>query len=61
MEWSEINCIISALEVLIEKHKASLKSGAPSEDDRSDVNNDLAYAEILIGKYNAMREKAALG
>lgn len=61
MEWSEINCIISALEALIEKYKSSLKSTSLSEDDQSDVSNDLAYAEILLGKYEEMRSKAALG
>jgi hypothetical protein len=59
VEWSEINCIISALEALIEKYETSLKSGALNEDDRSDVSNDLAYAEILKGKYEEMRTKAA--
>jgi hypothetical protein len=44
---------------LIEKYETSLKSGALNEDDRSDVSNDLAYAEILKGKYEEMRTKAA--
>lgn len=59
MEWSEINCIISALEVLIEKYETSLKGGTLDEDDQSDVSNDLAYAVVLKGKYEEMRAKAA--
>ncbi|WP_333678632.1 hypothetical protein [Dyella sp.] len=61
MEWAEINCIIEALEALIEKYNTLLESGAQNEDDKSDTSNDLAYAEILLGKYEAMREKAAQG
>jgi len=61
VEWSEMNCIISALEALICQYKSSLGSGDLSEDDQSDVSNDLAYAEILLGKYEEMRSKAALG
>jgi hypothetical protein len=59
MEWSEINCIISALQAPIEKYETSLKSGTLDEDDQSDVSNDLAYAEVLKGKYDEMRAKAA--
>lgn len=59
MEWSEINCIISALEALIEKYETSLKGGMLDEDDQSDVSNDLAYAVVLKGKYEEMRAKAA--
>lgn len=61
MEWSEVNCIISALEALICQYKASLGSGDLSEDDQSDASNDMAYAEILLGKYEKMRSKTALG
>lgn len=49
MEWSEINCIIEALQALIEKYKVLLESGAKNEDDKSDTSNDLAYAEVLFG------------
>ncbi|HKT27488.1 hypothetical protein [Dyella sp.] len=59
MEWAEINCIIEALEVLIEKYKTLLESGTQNEDDKSDTSNDLAYAEVLLGKYEDMRAKAA--
>ena len=61
MEWAEINCIIEALEALIEKYKTLLESGVQNEDDKSDTSNDLAYAEVLLGKYEDMREKAAQG
>lgn len=59
MEWSEINCIVAALETLIEKHRVSLQGNNLSEDDRAELSNDLAYAEILLGKYQEMRERAA--
>jgi hypothetical protein len=61
MEWSEINCIIEALQALIEKYKTFLESGAQNEDERSDTSNDLAYAEVLLDKYEDMRVKAAQG
>lgn len=61
VEWSEVNCIISALEALICQYKAAINGKDLSEDDQSDVSNDLAYAEILLGKYEEMRSKAALG
>lgn len=61
MEWAEINCIIEALKALIEKYSALLESGTQNEDEKSDTSNDLAYAEVLLGKYEDMREKAAQG
>ena len=61
MEWAEINCIIEALQALIEKYKTLLESGAQNEDERSDTSNDLAYAEVLLGKYEDMRTKAVQG
>lgn len=59
MEWMEINCLISALEALIEKYRTSLKDGSLSEDEHSNVANDLAYAEILLGKYEALRSSVS--
>jgi hypothetical protein len=61
MEWAEINCIIEALEALIKKYDALLEIGAQNEDGKSNISNDLAYAEVLLGKYEDMREKAAQG
>ncbi|HZT34861.1 MAG TPA: hypothetical protein VFA15_03000 [Nitrososphaera sp.] len=61
MEWAEINCIIEALQALIEKYKMLLESGVQNEDDKSDTSNDLAYAEVLLGKYEDMRTKVAQG
>ncbi len=57
MEWMEINCIIEGLEALIEKYQAALQAVALSEDDHADISNDMAYAEILHGKYVDMRDK----
>lgn len=53
MDWAEINCI-EALEALIEKYKTLLESGVQDEDDKADTSNDLAYAEVLLGKYEDM-------
>ena len=61
MEWAEINCIIEALQALIEKYKTLLESGTQNEDERSDTSNDLAYAEVLLGKYEDMRTNAVQG
>jgi hypothetical protein len=61
MEWAEINCIIEALQALIEKYKTLLESSTQNEDERSDTSNDLAYAEVLLGKYEDMRTKAVQG
>ena len=51
MDWSEINCILEALDSLIEQKRTALLDSELSEDDRSDISNDLAYAEVLRGKY----------
>lgn len=61
MEWAEINRIIEALEALIENYNALLESDAQNEDEKSDTSKDLAYAEVLLGKYEDIREKAAQG
>lgn len=51
MEWNEINCIFEALDVLIDKYKTDSQNERLTEDERSDMSNDLAYVEILRGKY----------
>jgi hypothetical protein len=61
MEWIEVNCILSALEALIEKYQSSMNSEDLSEDDRADLTNDLAYAEVLRGKYQGVRDALAKG
>jgi hypothetical protein len=55
MDWSEVNCILEALDALVEKYQASLAVPAISEDERSDLSNDLSYAQILRGKYEGIR------
>ncbi len=60
MEWMEINCIIEGLEALLEKYQAALQVDSLSEDDHADISNDMAYAEILHGKYADLREKMRL-
>ena len=50
-DWAELKCIINALEALIEKYKAELQNTNLTEDEKSDITNDLAYAEVLKGKY----------
>jgi hypothetical protein len=59
MEWAEINCIIAGLEALIEKYQDALRNEALPEDEHSGVSSDLAYAEILHGKYEELRKEAA--
>ena len=56
MEWQEINCIIEALILYVEKYNARLQDVDLDEDERSDVNNDLAYAQILLGSYKKKRD-----
>ena len=55
MDWPEVNCLITALDVLVDKHRAASARIDLSEDERSDLSNDLAYAEVLRGKYDAIR------
>jgi hypothetical protein len=57
MEWMEINCIIDGLSALIEKYRIAMQDTEQSEDDRSHISNDMAYAEILHGKYADLRDK----
>ena len=59
MDWKEINCIIDGLEALIQKYKSELNRVDLSEDDRSDLSDDLAYAEVLLGSYDEKRNKMA--
>jgi len=51
MGWQELNCIIEALEALIEKYDAQLVSNELDEDGYSDITNDKAYTEILLSNY----------
>jgi len=59
IEWSEVNCLIEALELLVSKHKDILADASIDEDERSDHMNDLAYVEILLHKYEQMRDHIA--
>ncbi|MEI7866834.1 MAG: hypothetical protein WCI11_03000 [Candidatus Methylumidiphilus sp.] len=59
MEWLEINCILEGLTVLIEKYRTQLEMPNLSEDEHSDISNDLAYTEILLHKYENERDKMA--
>ena len=59
MDWPEVNCLIEALDALVEKHQRSLAETTLSEDDRSDISNDLAYALVLRGKYEGIRSELA--
>ena len=59
MEWREINCIIEGFILLIEKYRKQLEIPNISEDEHSDIANDLAYTEILLHKYEIEREKMA--
>ena len=59
MEWQEVNCILEALGVLVEKYRLHAADTTLSEDDASDVSNDLAYAEILLHRYEDLRDRLA--
>lgn len=59
IDWPEVNCLIEALELLVSKHKAILADTSIDEDTRSDHANDLAYVEILLHKYEQMRDQVA--
>ena len=56
MEWQEINCIVEALTVLIVKYDEQLQDTNLDEDDRSDISNDLAHTQILLGNYKQKRD-----
>ena len=60
MDWSEVNCILDGLDLLIEKYKTSLSTTSITEDERSDTSNDLSYAQILKGKYEEIRSSLAV-
>ena len=59
MDWQEVNCVVDALKLLVERYGEIVRNSAIDEDDRSDTTNDLAYAEILLHKYEDMRSKIA--
>lgn len=61
IEWPEVNCLIEALALLEAKHKVILADTSIDEDTRSDHANDLAYVEILMHKYEQMRDEIGAG
>ena len=61
MDWPEANCLLEAIDALIERYQASLTESALSENDKSDLSNDLSYAQVLRGKYEGIRSNLAGG
>ena len=59
MEWQEINFIVDALKLLVGDYENILRDPSVGEDARSDATNDLAYAEILLHKYENIRSEIA--
>ena len=57
MEWMEVNCIIDGLAALIEKYRLAMQDFGQPVDERADISNDLAYAEMLHDKYADLRDK----
>jgi hypothetical protein len=57
MDWQELNCIIEALEALIEKYDSQLVSNELDEDGYSDITNDKAYTEILLSNYQQKKSE----
>ena len=51
LDRPEVNCILEALQALIEKYQAKLADKNLDEEDRADLSNDLSYTQILRGKY----------
>ncbi len=58
LDWPEVNCILEALQALIEKYQAKLADENLDEDEPADLSNDLSYAQILRGKYEDLRDAA---
>jgi hypothetical protein len=56
LDWPEVNCILEALQALIEKYQAKLANGNLDEGEQADLSNDLSYAQILRGKYEDRRD-----
>lgn len=56
MEWREINCIIEALEALLEKYEKQLADANLDEDTRADVSSDHGYTKILLSNYYSQRD-----
>ncbi|MCF6252998.1 MAG: hypothetical protein L3J75_17290 [Methylococcaceae bacterium] len=59
MDWQEINCLIEALTTLVEKYQIELENQSIDDDTRSDISNDLAYTQILLGDYKKKRDQIA--
>jgi hypothetical protein len=59
MEWQEINCVIEALDALIDKYEDEMQNSDLDEDELSDLSNDLAYAQTLLGSYRQKRDEMA--
>jgi hypothetical protein len=55
-DWREINCLIEALEVLIADYQRRLAIATLDDDQRADLSNDLAYAQVLVATYRERRE-----
>ncbi len=51
LDRPEVNCILEAIQALIEKYQARLADKGLDDEDRADLSNDLSYAQILRGKY----------
>ena len=56
LDWPEVNCILEALQALIEKYQAKLADENLDEDEQADLSNDLSYTQILRGKYEDLRD-----
>jgi len=61
MDWPEVNCLVEALGALILQYQSKLGNSSLDDDERSDLSNDLAYAQILCGKYERLRDELSSG
>lgn len=58
LDGPEVNCILEALQALIEQYLANLADENRDEDERADLLNDLSTTQILRGKYEDRRDAA---
>ena len=56
LDWPEVNCILEALQALIEKYQAAVTDDDLDEDQQADLSNDLSYAQTPGGKYEGLRD-----
>ncbi len=57
MDWQELNCVNSGLELLIDKYEKQLTSTLLDDNKRAELSNDKLYAEILLSTYEQKKKE----